>query len=333
MDREERTLRVYSVDGLCNRLLVLLSGRAIAEASGRRFAMEWVPTKSCTCPFDQLFENDWGVESIEHPSPGTWLDIRMRAPGKFPNLLDATDKDLRILHYDWMFDTRLYPAHKSLQARAEHLFTELKPIPSILEKIGTLRADNFRPTMIGVHLRRGDFITGRPELVGNLKQSLRAVDKCLEKTPEAGILLCTDDGAPLPHSPGNRPKEGVREMFRARYGERVVSPTPQSLDRASPIAIQDALAELWLLRETQSLVGTAESTFSYLAGLGRDIPIFMTGGMTLEYARRLKLRKLTGLYYLLVALGRIEFGANTPYRYSARIYKRRIARLRDLIRV
>lgn len=326
------TLRVLSADGLCNRLLVLLSGRVIAEASKRVCTMDWVLANTCHCPFDLLFENDWKVQTRTTFEESEWLDLRRTPLANFPDLVAARERNLRIRYNNWLIKPERYPRHVALRTRAAEMLRELRPIPSIAARVDAFQAENFRPTMIGIHLRRGDYILGRPDRVNNLAQAQQAVDRWLDQTPDAGILLCTDDGAPAPFSAQPSPYQGVREHFRHRYGARVVTPTPRSLDRASPEAIQDAVMELWLLRRTQYLVGTTESTFSEVAALGRGVPTLMTGGPTIAYAKRLQTFKRTGVYHLLMTLGRLEFGSETTYFFISNLYKERSARLKNALR-
>ena len=74
----ERTLTVDCRAGLCNRLMVLFSGMALAEATGRDFCMLWKRTASCGATFEELFRNSWNVveaESCQEP-PKSWIDAR-----------------------------------------------------------------------------------------------------------------------------------------------------------------------------------------------------------------------------------------------------------------
>ena len=54
---------------------------------------------------------------------------------------------------------------------------------------------------------------------------------------------------------------------------------PRTLDRAVPMAIQDAVVDLWLLRSTNMFVGTALSGFSDLVYFGNDIPYVQISGV------------------------------------------------------
>ena len=189
-----------------------------------------------------------------------------------------------------------YPQHKALETRAQQITRELQPIPAIAASIRQFHDESFRPKMIGVHMRRGDFVKHRPDTVANLDVAIEAVDKWLNEAPDAGILLCTDDGAPLHATSAVSRYEGVRETFQSRYGPRVIWTTPRSLDRRTPEAIQDGLVDLWLLRQTDFFVGTKGSSFSMMAAYGRGVPFVMARGATevsgayTEFYRRPALR-------------------------------------------
>lgn len=327
-----RTLRVFSPDGLCNRLMVLLSGRVIAEASQRAFSMAWVPANTCNCPYDLLFENSQEMNLYDKANAQAWRDLRDTPEGRFPNLVASRAQHLQIRYHYWLLKPKTFPDHTPLFARTVELFQALQPVSSIATRIDAFQAEYFRPTMIGVHLRRGDYFVGRPDRVNNLTSAQAVVDRWLDTAPDAGILLCTDDGAPLPHTQSRGPYQGVREEFRQRYGTRVVIPAPRSLDRATPEAIQDAVIELWLLRRTQFFVGTTESTFSELAALGRDIATVTTHGPTQDYEKRLEIYKRAGVYRMLMALARLEFGTETSYFFISNLYKARSARIKNALR-
>ncbi|MBK8048540.1 MAG: hypothetical protein IPK16_16340 [Anaerolineales bacterium] len=184
----------------------------------------------------------------------------------------------------------------------------------------------FRPRMIGVHLRRGDFLRARPDVAGGTPAAAAAVDAFLAQLPDAGIFLCTDDGAPDPIK-GTTRYEGVREWFAARYGGRLVLPTPRSLDRSTPEAIQDAVVELWLLRSTDAFVGTRDSTFSGLAVLGRSIPCVELAAPTLRYGQFEWLARRVGAHQFITALGYRHFGRVVPFPALCRRYRRSVLHL------
>lgn len=302
-----RTLTVFCPLGLSNRLRVLLSGLVIANASGRQFKMLWPLTPACAAPFADLFANSWPVETVDAEAV-TDLPYISGWFGRLPDLLTATEPNLVIGHPGWLIRPEQFPDHDTLLTHCQTLFAELQPTPSIQQRVEAFREQHFCLTMIGVHLRRGDLLRQRPDTAYNTTQAMQAVDHVLSECPNAGILLCTDDGAVDQETGRRRTAEGVHEHFRIRYGSRVIWTTPRSLDRRTLEAIQDALVDLWLLRATDYFVGTCGSSFSEFVIYGRDLPYQMYGGASLAYQRGEQVAKMTGLKALVMKWGRRQFG-------------------------
>ncbi len=314
-----RTLTVFCPLGMSNRLRVLLSGLALAEASERQFKMLWPITAACAAPFADLFVNAWPVETVSAESVAD-LPYISGWFGNLPDLQIATEPDLIIGHPGWLIRPDQFPDQAALTVRCQSLFGELKPITAIQQAVDTFKQQYFRPNMIGVHLRRGDHLRGRPDATGNTALACAATDRFLHESPDAGILLCSDDGAVDPNTTRNAPREGVQEIFRLRYGSRVIWTIPRSLDRRTPQAIQDALVDLWLLRATDLFVGTETSTFSEFAVFGRDIPFLLVAGATPGYRRLERLGRISGLHAALTALGKHQTGHDLPFPPLVRYY-------------
>lgn len=321
-----RTLTVFAHTGLSNRIYVLISGLALAAASGRQLRMLWPRTPACGAAFHELFANDWPVaevdaQSIEH-LPYTW-SRHIPVP---PDLL-ADPADAVVLgSHQTLVRPDLYPAHAELVEACLTNFRQLQPVAEIAAAVQALRETHFRPTMIGVHLRRGDYRMIRPDMLDNTTAALAAVEEALLRLPQAGIFLATDDGAPDLRSQPT-PVEGVRAQFVRRFGERVVWTTPRSLARSAPEGVQDGLVDLWLLRQTDDFVGSAGSAFSRLAVYGRAVPHTFCHGSSPAYRRAMGLCKLTGVYWLLRWLGRREFQRDLAFPALLRYYRKSPRRL------
>ncbi len=287
------TLTVFCPLGLCNRLKVLLSGIALAEAAGREFCMLWPINADCSAPFQALFDSNWPVktttaEAVNNlPYISGWF-------GNLPDLSRETAEDLTIGHPTWLIQPGRYIGHAGLRGRCLELMSELKPVGHIQEKISTFQRTFFRPAMIGMHLRRGDFTRQRPDITANTQKALQSVDRYMASCPTAGIFLSTDDGALDPLT-GQTRLEGVSQQCRHRYGDRLVQTTPRTLDRRAPEAIEDALVDLWLLRQTTCFVGTRASSFSELAVFGREIPYCFVAEASAAYKLFQALGKVLGL--------------------------------------
>ena len=269
----ERTLSVTVWAGLANRLRALLSGMVVAAASERRFIMLWPRTRDCAASFDELFANRWPVqdvplvETIELPA---YTGYYCRP---LPDVLRSTEQHLALRTPHWLIAPTCLPHHAPLAARCEALMNELQPQPALVDAVDAFRTAHFRPQMIGVHLRRGDYLFYYRRVTNNLDSSFRAVDKLLKHWPAAGILLCSDDGGGDLYKDRGGINTGVHDAFAQRYGPRVVWRPPLSLDRTEVAALQDAVIDLWLLRSVDALVGTVDSSFSELACYGRRIPV------------------------------------------------------------
>ena len=314
----ERTLTVFCPYGLCNRLEALVSGLALAEASGRRFHMWWPITSVCAAPFDTLFSNDLGVENV---SRETVMPFHITHPlfERMPDLLKQDQADLVIGHPTWLLRPKQYAGHAELFNRSLAIFNQLQPIPVIQAEVDAFRDEHFRTTMIGVHMRRGDFVQARPDISGNLESALAAVDSLLDRFPQAGILLCSNEN---PAETGAK----VHACFVQRYGSQLAQRRPTSLERSRVEGVQQALVDLWLLRSTDALVGTTGSTFSELAGWGHAISPVFVGTPLYGYNRMERLARVTGVYTALRIFGRWRYGQDIPIPVLLKHFKRGMIR-------
>jgi hypothetical protein len=293
---------------------------ALAEASDRHFRMLWPRHYHCAATFQELFANDWNVSEEDAP-PGTPIYGLDLGGARWRDFLTADDPHLVVSSGTWLARPELYPAHAGLMTRAAELLDELAPIPYVQQRVEHLRRDPFRPNMIGVHVRRGDFVY--TDARDNLAAVLAAVDERLAVVPDAGIVLCTDDGAVHPGTGKPTRPEGVRDEFLSRFGQRVVIAEPRSLDRRTVEAVQDALVDFLLLRSTDYIVGTKRSSFSRLAVFGRTTPIVMCGSP--EQRERAPLWAIiSGVYPAVKLIGYLQYRHSVPYYQLMRHYRQSI---------
>jgi len=286
--------------------------------------MYWPLNTACNAPYDSLFNNDWGVISkVEKMLPSIPLINGWHET--LPDVILSDERNLEINYVDWLIAPQLYKSHQELWNPCLEKINELEPIPALKSCIQGFVNEKFLPKMIGVHIRRGDFVTSRPEAAGNTKEVLKALDSIVEEHPSAGILLCTDDGASTPSGTTLKP-EGIVTIFQERYGSKIRTPRTRSLDRNSLEAIQDALVTLMLLRKTDIFIGTEGSTFSHLSSIGRNIPFrFIEGGLP-DYRNFIFKMKLSGLYYIIKLFSRIQFGPYVPFHVASKYYSNRAKR-------
>jgi len=327
MATSARTLTVYCRSGLCNRLKVLISGTVLAEAARRHFQMLWPRTRDCTASFHSIFANAWNVVDVEEHQVNGLPYYSYRLGPELPDLLAEAPPHLIVGHFSWLLRPQLYPAHIDLEARCVKLYQELCLVPDVSAQVEDFRSRHFRPVMVGVHVRRGDFLESMPGAARNTSEVIAAVDHFSDLYPTAGIFLATDDGAVTPYT-GKRRVEGIRDRFIRRYGERVVFTQPRSLDRRTPEATLDAAVDLWLLRNTDCFVGTQKSSFSGLAVYGRSVPTIMCkGAMPIYHRVAERLSRVIGLHRLVTTLGRRQFGRDLPFVVICQYYSQYYGRL------
>lgn len=332
-----RTLLAICANGLGNRLRVLVTGLTLAADSDRCFVMLWPRTPACGATFGELFQNPHPV--IEVPAQFAEMacfQFQGSFGGRLMDVARGAQSHVLVKADYWLLPPRLKTTRVASEERLVKLINELSPIPSVAASIGAFRSAHFRPQMIGVHLRRGDFIPYQPQSSQNLDSALLAVDHFLGDAPDAGILLCTDDGAVAPKTGQTTQAEGVRAAFQQRYGQRVLTFTSRSLDRRQPEAIQDALAELWLLRATDYFVGTLGSTFSGMAVFGRAIPRIVCPVATPEEDLLGEKIQAWGLGGIVRLAARMRLGQDLPFplawRWFIHLRKSPARRLRRLTR-
>lgn len=338
-----RTLTVGCPSGLANRLRVLLSGLAWERLTGRRFSLLWPCNAPCSAAFHQLFAPLPSIQlaAEDHvmalPAVGSYLFTPMF------DIAQCPDEHLRFRSSSWLvppklsgasaFVARLLPrapaaftaTHAQVLQLVAELFSQLQPCAEIVESVEAFRARHFRDRMIGVHIRRGDFGAQRPDALADLKQIETAVARYLDEMPDAGILVATDDGAVNPYTAQPTAAESVVQRLKRTFGGRVVSTQPRSLDRREPVAVQDALVDLLLLRATHAFAGTADSSFSELAVLGRQMPrVSCRAANPMRWFWRLTL-----IEPLVVAAGVLRFGRLAPFPVLVAHHK---AELRKLLR-
>ncbi|MBP1464232.1 hypothetical protein EYB53_000790 [Candidatus Chloroploca sp. M-50] len=316
----ERTLVVTSPHGLGNRLRPLLSGMVLAEASQRHFSFLWTRTAACGAGFHDLFKNDWQVQEV---TPGV-VDALPTWP-RLPDVLADDEPKLTIRTPYWLLTPSCHPAHPALMSRCAELLAELQPIPEIARKVTEFQASHFRPRMIGVHLRRGDFTVVRRWQANNLGSSFHAVDKLLARWPDAGVLLCSDDITPE-NSGQSLPTTGVHAAYQRRYGPHLIVRRPSSLDRSTVGGVQEALVDLWLLRSVDAFVGTLDSSFSDVASFERQVPIFWAEPDDWRYQLLAWLLMQTGIVGSLQRSGCRRCGREVMLLESIQYYAQRLRR-------
>jgi hypothetical protein len=237
----ERIVYGWQTGGVCDRLTAMLLLHAVARKTGRKALWHWVANRNCNCLFHRLFETDT-IEVSENTFGLNGVTI-----GEGWGLLNA---NAVIRRADQNMEDRVLLLRDGYFG---HNFDGLDQIIRPGREVGRLvtqfMESNWRDKMIGVHVRRTDRTDcGLP----SLERYLEALDGALDAT-DAGIFLSTDD-----HT--------VTDQLADRYRNRLAVYPVRSYDRNDSCAIVDAVASLYLLRNTHGVIGSSVSGYSICAG-------------------------------------------------------------------
>jgi hypothetical protein len=238
-----RLLVVNVCGGLGNRIRVVLSGYAVAQATGRAFAYVW--------PIDDQFgakmTDLWEVPHRELP----WQVARVIAKlgGGWQSAVDLDDRRPVLAYWSAMIpaegDPRVAPWGEHLRA--------LRLVPALRDRVDERAAAWDRP-MVGVMIRAHGSVhpvTARlspPEWFYERMAAIRA------EHPDVGFFLSTDSPA-------------VAEEVTRRFDG--VDQIDGKAEVNSGAALADAVVDLYLLARTDYMLGSHYSSFSDAAALLR----------------------------------------------------------------
>lgn len=264
--------------GLCNKLRVLLSAYRASQILERELEFIWVKNIACGAGFYDLFENNEFHILDDQPRDNfgeIFLGHNRNRGDKIFDILEIDFSNTIVSSFMWLFLPDKYFKHSEYLDESKKIFNQLKPIKYIQDEVNNFLKNNFNTKILGVHIRRGDFIK---ETWNSTSETWDAtiltneINNFLKRNPQGKIFVATDDGAKTPRGEVTV-KENILERLVSFYGkERILYYKVRDLNRDSKESIQDALITLLVLRKTDEFIGTKCSTFSDMVSLNRNIP-------------------------------------------------------------
>ncbi|MCW5515596.1 hypothetical protein [Muriicola sp. Z0-33] len=105
---------------------------------------------------------------------------------------------------------------------------------------------------IGLHIRKSDHVTSRK--YSTTEKFVSIVDKEIERDPKVSFFVSTDD-------------EETKQHLISNYGDKIIYNEISSYDRNDPLAVKDAVVDLYCLAATSKLFGSHHSSFSQVAAI------------------------------------------------------------------
>lgn len=250
---------IQPLGGLCNRMRAIVGAASLAQKMGKGLTVLWTQDSTLNARFDELFEpipykvvelklNSWQYKALFH----WYKDVRRCM------LLDDQwiSKYARKKEYVGWSD-KIEGKNLFLQTNLDILldgdYSVFMAKPSVVETMNSVRCDK---NTIGLHIRRTDNLKAIQYSPTSL--FFEKVKEELDTNPQVRFYLATDD-----------PQE--ERAFVEKFGNCILIHRKHSLNRNNPVAIKDALVDLYNLSHCSKIFGSYWSSFSDTAALWTGI--------------------------------------------------------------
>jgi hypothetical protein len=252
------------IGGLANRMRVLNAGIGLTLATKKRLIVLWRSNHALNCKFNDIFEFTGETYPVFQYSFGSRLNhilesgfalrCKILHQADMLELLDQTEKIQELAEKNHLFIetySDFYPNPLP--------YKQFQPSESIRRIVETF-SRQFGESTIGVHIRRGD----NQKSIENstIEKFVNHMKMFAEKDSETRFFVATDS-----------PKEEY-EMSKIFPG-RILTYPKRSLDRNVPVAIQDALVDLYCLSKCRKLIGSYWSSFTDVAAAINNIEVLI----------------------------------------------------------
>jgi hypothetical protein len=240
--------------GLANRMRAHIIAQDYAIRSERSLSVYWQENEECGASFTDLFV--WnGPEAISNKDI-CFIGYDYELDQSTANLVDTIVNETVVLDINWQFINR-FAFEKRLLAGVDAAREYLIPRDDILNEVNHFAA-NWPTSMIGVHIRRGDFVNIADQAI-EMERYANAIRESIKTMPaDTGIFIATDA----------QPQEiaTLNEEFTGQIRMR------PNLQRDSKLGVRSALIDMLLLSRTNYLVLTPLSTFGEMAAFLKNVP-------------------------------------------------------------
>jgi len=291
--KDQRYVLVKGSSGLGNRILAAASAILYGQITDRKIIIDWSEgsySEDEMNVFLLYFKNDNlasldDLEEIKSIYPKMWennLDKSFGGLKQQLNLKGYPDMSFNISKLDYDQDILVFCAYSSKVHAMRRLFKDkfsylntmtnpqiLAKIirenfelqPDIRSRIDNFKAKNFGKNTIGVHIRYSDMKIPLDEIYQKVKQ-------VVQQNKQATIFLATDSKEVSENFQNTYEKVVKTDKWFSPSGERLHQNWTQCPDRIENG--KQALIDLYLLSECDSLIFSSQSSFGYVASLLSD---------------------------------------------------------------
>ena len=272
--KDKKIIISANLGGIANRIKCLIYMLRLANLYNRKIYLYWVKNHTCGAKFSDLFKGNFTEINKEELKKINKEEINFYG--------DSTKKLFDFPHKYIISDTvksRYLPneifrnfGKEVLTEKENNMNFKFKKIPLEIRKNIIYYLDKIQPTeyiknkvdkfakknnlkeLVGVHIRRGDFVDKKysPGRVSSNKKFIGRMNELIKMKPKTIFFLCTDS------------KE-VEKMMEKEFPGKIVKFPKTILSRIDMKATQEGLIDMLLLSKTKHILGTYRSTFTELA--------------------------------------------------------------------
>lgn len=260
--------------GISNRIKCLISLLRLSKKYNRNLILYWPRNHTCGAKFSDLYSNSFEeikkdfLNSLDKKEvefyDGNTSEIP-NSPHRYiisdtwrfvfsPNELEKNFAIERPTKNGSGIDHEFNRIPKKTRNKILKYLKLLKPKKEIQKKINNFSKKYNLKKMVGVHIRRGDYMYGKEGLgkVSSDDKFFEEMKRISVKNPKIQFFLCTDCG-------------DTEKKYIEEFGKKIVIFPKTTRVRTSIKATQEGLIDLILLSKTKYILGTYFSTFTEIA--------------------------------------------------------------------
>ena len=263
-------LSIVPSAGLANRINCIMSAWELLKHYDADINIYWENATDCAADFDDLFTviPPYGKDMVIHNKTPFHLKVPSKKNLHIPSMIrkllfDEQYTTLEFRNVDLQekmakdISIYIYGYNRFCEyQRYSRIADVLKPVQDIQQKIDDI-VSQYNDYTVGVHVRRTDnalAIQNNP-----MEKYYAYMDKEIAEHPQCNFYIATDS-------------LDVKTELKGRYHDRIIT-GKWDLRRNSRQGIKDAVADLYCLGSCNKIIGSTNSTYSYLASILYDKPL------------------------------------------------------------
>ena len=258
-----KALVFYPQYGLANRLRAIASAKILAEYTGRRLLVNWIPSpQECNVDWEDLFVNH--LEPYPLPLSTFQSGVNLYDDTgshdfywDMPQSLENNTSDIVAVRTFRNFRPKAM-TEDDFKYLKSLFYNSLNPLSAVQEAVNAVQEQYFKDNeVIGVHIRRSDYFSylqQDPKEVAPTELFLKKMMHILRNNPKVRFFLATDNTS-------------EEQIIKSHLQDAVIVYKKESVSRSTKNGMQDALVDWLLLSKTSRIIGSYRSSFNEEAGI------------------------------------------------------------------